>query len=209
MSNIQPHCGCNWNLQVRLELHFKAEFCRRSLLFMVGILSLVFAGGCGSSNAVTVETHNEETGLAENHRIHDPIVIRLAGTEHRWRAEYLSPNGISCTASVHLGESDIHVPIGADVVFILKSNDYIYTLAIPAFGLKEMAVPDLEFRMEVRPMQCGHYPLVGEEPCGAPGQKGPGQLIVESLADYQIWLSLHQKNARVHTTQEGSNNDED
>lgn len=83
MSIIHLHCGCNWNLKVRIELHFKAEFFRRSLLRMVGILSLVFAGGCGSQNSVIVEPHENEMGLVVNQRIRDPIVIRLAGTEHR------------------------------------------------------------------------------------------------------------------------------
>lgn len=198
-----------FNRKVRIDLHFTAEFYLRNLLCTAGISILVFVTGCGSADSGKIEPQTEEIRLEEKERIRNPIVIELAGTEHSWRAEYLSPNATSCITAVELRESDIHVPVGADIVFILKSNDYIYTLAIPAFGLKEMAVPDLEFRMELRPMQCGHYPLIGEEPCGAPGQKGPGQLIVESPTDYQIWLSLHQQNARVHTTQEGSNNDED
>ncbi len=197
MRMSHPHFIFNCHLAISVHLHFNPGFHHRSLLTAVVVLSLVFAGGCGTSNSLTVDPQHEETRAVENQRVCDPIVIQLAGTEHRWQAEYLSLKGSSCGTFVELSESDIHVPIGSRVIFILKSNDYIYTLAIPAFGLKEMAVPDLEFRMQMRPIQCGQYAIVGEEPCGRSGQEGPGLLIVESLADYDEWVGRQQKQVKI------------
>ena len=104
---IQPHSRCNWNLGVRIDSQFSVEFHRQRLLFAAGVLSLVFAGGCGSQDSVKVEPHGNEMGLVVNQRIRDPILIQLAGTEHRWRAEYLSRNGALCITSVDLGKCDM------------------------------------------------------------------------------------------------------
>jgi heme/copper-type cytochrome/quinol oxidase subunit 2 len=109
--------------------------------------------------------------------------IHFTGTEHRWQAEYELQSGDRLLAG-----PDLHVPVGSPVVFILKSNDYIYTIAIPAFGLKEIAVPDLEFRMSMCPLHSGEYPLIGQELCGLPGQEGPGRLIVEPAEDFEAWF---------------------
>lgn len=118
--------------------------------------------------------------------IPQPLFIHLTGTEHQWHAEYLGSNGDRILVG-----PDLHVPVGYPVVFVLQSTDYIYTMAIPEFGLKEIAVPELEFRMSLRPMRSGVFPLIGEELCGLPGEDGPGRLIVEPLSEFQPWFDRH------------------
>ncbi len=113
----------------------------------------------------------------------EPLTIYLTGTEHLWQAEYALVHG----PPLKVGP-ELHIPVDWPVVFVLKSNDYIYMLAIPAFGLKEIAVPELEFRMSLRAQEGGEYPLVGEELCGLSGQAGPGRLIVESRSQFQAWF---------------------
>ncbi|MEO8268220.1 MAG: hypothetical protein ABI557_00790 [Aureliella sp.] len=115
--------------------------------------------------------------------IPQPLYIHLTGTEHQWQAEYSSRSGDRILVG-----SDLHVAEGYPVVFILNSTDYIYTMAIPEFELKEIAVPKLEFRMALIPMRSGVFPLVGEELCGLPGQDGPGRLIVESPSEFRAWF---------------------
>lgn len=112
-----------------------------------------------------------------------PLVIHLTGTEHLWQAEYVLEDG----QSLRVGP-ELHVPVDWPVEFVLESNDYIYTLAIPAFGLKEIAVPELEFRMSLRAEKSGVFALIGEEMCGLPGEAGPGQLVVESLESFRAWF---------------------
>lgn len=112
-----------------------------------------------------------------------PLVIHFTGTEHQWQAEYQMPDGGKVLAG-----PDLHASVGQPIEFILRSTDYIYTMSIPAFELKEIAVPELEFRLSVRPQHEGTYSLVGEELCGLLGQAGPGRLIVESAEEFQEWI---------------------
>lgn len=110
--------------------------------------------------------------------------IHLTGVEHQWQAEYELQNGDRLSVG-----PDLHVPVGRAFVFVLTSQDFIYTMAIAEFGVKEIAVPELEFRISMEPMQCGEFPLIGQELCGVSGQNGRGRLIVEPPAEFQAWLA--------------------
>lgn len=83
---------------------------------------------------------------------------------------------------------NIHVPLGTKIVFVLKSTDYVYVLSLPQYRLKEIAVPNLEFRMEFRPEEPGRFALVSEPLCGDPNIEMKGQLIVEARDRFVEWL---------------------
>jgi heme/copper-type cytochrome/quinol oxidase subunit 2 len=130
---------------------------------------------------------------ARQSKISDPLRIQLTGTEHRWKVEYLAGDPLSNHTVVADGDDapagyDVHVPVGSNVVLVLRSNDFIYTLEIPELGLKEIAVPALEFRMTFCLEQAGTFSLVGEELCEAPEGLGMGRLVVEPRADFLTWL---------------------
>lgn len=121
--------------------------------------------------------------------------IHLTGMEHQWQAEYELHSGDNLDALA----PDLHVPVGQAVELILTSKDYIYTMAIPEFRVKEIAVPDLEFRISIYPLHCGEFPLIGQELCGVPGQAGRGRLIVESPAEFNAWFARQRQTAKRHT----------
>ncbi len=133
------------------------------------------------------QTEDDDAAIAT---ISEPLFIQLTGTKHRWRAAYPMIDGTFLAIDDLLAESQLHVPLDTEVVLILKSTDYIYTLAIPELGLKEIAIPDLEFRMAFRPTRVGLVPMIGEELCGLPGGAGGNsvQLVVESREQFLAWL---------------------
>lgn len=110
--------------------------------------------------------------------------IYLTGVEHRWQAEYELQNGERLSVG-----PDLHVPVGCTFVFVLTSQDFIYTMAIPDLGVKEIAVPELEFRVPMEPTHRGKFALVGQELCGVAGPNGGGRLIVESPAEFKAWFA--------------------
>jgi cytochrome c oxidase subunit 2 len=83
---------------------------------------------------------------------------------------------------------DIRVPMGRRVVLVLRSEDYLYTLAIPEYGLKEIAVPECEFRLEFRPRSTGRVDLFGEHLCGDPFAEITGKLVIEPPERFRAWL---------------------
>jgi heme/copper-type cytochrome/quinol oxidase subunit 2 len=206
MMSVQPDCGCGRTLHDMDRSRCKSALQCCAAIKGAILLWCCLAGGCESRDSANTSTSHKDSEAAQ--QIVDSVYIQLTGTEHRWKAEYLATDSGLSECVLRPLDMNLHVPVGASVVFILKSSDYVYTLAIPAFGLKEIAVPDLEFRMAFRPMRMGLFPFVGEELCGAPGQVGPGQLIVESLADYQAWFRRNKNQNRVHRTLENTQNAE-
>jgi len=79
------------------------------------------------------------------------------------------------------------LPLGTKIILVLKSTDYVYTFAIPEQGLKEIAVPALEFRMGLRPTKARELKLVGEGLCGDPHTEVPGRLIFDSQPLFLKW----------------------
>ena len=180
---ITTRCGCRWNVQDGMASQPNRSPRIKSCFLGAAIVWVSLAVGCESQSPPVSVEHEEVTVARET--IPEPFRIQLTGTQHRWRAEYPV---MGCAAELLSAERDLHVPVDTIVVLILKSTDYIYTLAIPEFGLKEIAVPELEFRMEFRPTKVGSYSLIGEELCGTPGLDDPVRLIVEPRAEFQAWL---------------------
>lgn len=170
-----------------VQIHWNGSI--RSPLWKIAFLCL--AGGCHSQSLATRSDQEEQAAAVAS--IPDPLFIQLTGTEHQWRAAYPMIDGALPAIDERQAGYQLHVPLDTEVVLILKSMDYIYTLAIPELGLKEIAVPDLEFRMTFRPTSAGQYPLIGEELCGQPGRDRPRQLVVESRKQFLAWLG--QKNS--------------
>ena len=124
-----------------------------------------------------------------------PVRVQLTGMNHRWQMAYVDEQGRPTLPSWLESGHDLHVPINADIVLTLKSTDYIYTLAIPEFGLKEIAVPKLEFRMAFEPTQVGRYQLVGDELCGGLNGIAAGRMVVESSEQFRKRLEKIQRSA--------------
>jgi heme/copper-type cytochrome/quinol oxidase subunit 2 len=115
-------------------------------------------------------------------------VIEVTGSNNLWHVRYPDPADRTRPAKLMKGVRNIRVPLGTRVVLLLKSRDYLYTLAIPDYGLKEIAVPGCEFRMELRPRAAGRLELIGEHLCGDPFAEISGQLVVEPQDRFRSWL---------------------
>jgi heme/copper-type cytochrome/quinol oxidase subunit 2 len=173
-----------------------AQFTRRQPagITWLGGLSCLCLAGCGPSPDAGVPLQDavrfQAADAAES--IPDPLVIQLTGTEHRWQAVYPQiGDAIPVVQDLGAGQR-LHLPFDTDVVLILKSTDYIYTLAIPELGLKQIAVPDLEFRMTFRPSAGGPYSLIGDELCGLQQSDQAVQLVAEPREQFVQFLERSQ-----------------
>ena len=68
------------------------------------------------------------------------------------------------------------------------SDDYIYNLALPHLGLKEIAVPDLSFAIEFTADETGTFDLLGDQMCGYDHPELLGKISVDSHAGFNAWL---------------------
>jgi heme/copper-type cytochrome/quinol oxidase subunit 2 len=161
----------------------------------LGAVLVVVCAGCSEAASPSIGTQGPTPGnvLAGESRqrliLRDPYPIRITGSNMCWRVQYHGADGRELFAGEGLPLRDIHVPQGSDIVLFLNSADYIYSLSLKQQGIREIAVPDLEFRVEFHPAVAGTFDLVGDELCGEPHPDLQGHLIVEPREQFVQWLS--------------------
>jgi len=103
--------------------------------------------------------------------------------------QYPGKGGSSLFGGVGVPLQEIHVPLDANVVLELTSSDYAYSFTIKQHDIREIAIPDLKFAVELQPSRAGSFELTGEELCGDPHPALQGRLIIEPQAQFLKWLS--------------------
>lgn len=96
----------------------------------------------------------------------DSIVVEVTGDEFNWYFRYPGLDGRLGTEDDRHSVRDLYLPGNARVTLKLHSKDYLYTLAIPDIGKKEIAVPDLEFDLQFDTGDAGIWQLKGDQNCG-------------------------------------------
>ena len=163
----------------------------RILPIVASTALLVVSAGC-SDTGEPVPDSRAATSLGSpsaSDVIREPYCIEVTGHEYHWDVRYPGADGLLATDDDRLTVRNVHVPQGTDVVLLLKSLDYVYVMKLPQFGLKEMAVPTLEFRMSFHPQEAGQFALLGDELCGDPHPELKGHLIVEPREHFLAWLN--------------------
>jgi cytochrome c oxidase subunit 2 len=79
--------------------------------------------------------------------------------------------------------------VGCEVTLALHSKDYIYTLALPEFGIKEIAVPDLRFELKFVADRIGTFQLKGDQMCGYQHENLIGKLVIQPRPQFMAWLA--------------------
>ncbi len=119
----------------------------------------------------------------------DVLVVRMTGDDYRWGVRYPGRDGRLDTRDDVLDSRNLNVPEGTKVRVLLESRDYVYTLAVPEFGLKEIVVPDMAFELWLPASEPGSFQLLGAHMCGYDHPELIGTLVVRTRSDYERWLA--------------------
>ncbi len=118
----------------------------------------------------------------------DVVDVQLMAEDTSWRASYLLQQPSKGAMQIATGR-EVHVPLGADVTLRLASRAYIADFALPQFGLRDFAAPDLPSQLHFRADRAGRFDVRGDELCGRPHtDKTRGWLVVEDAAAYRVWM---------------------
>ncbi|MFO0953856.1 MAG: cupredoxin domain-containing protein [Isosphaeraceae bacterium] len=83
----------------------------------------------------------------------------------------------------------LHVPVGRPVRLTMTSVDVIHSFYVPAFRVKQDAVPGRYSTMWFEANKTGTYHLFCAEYCGTLHSAMIGKIVVMEPADYQSWLA--------------------
>ena len=107
----------------------------------------------------------------------DAMVVKVTARMWSWRFEY--ENG---------GKSDtLNVPVGRAIKLALSSQDVIHSLYIPAFRIKEDAVPKMKTYLWFKPIEAGAYDIFCAEYCGTGHYSMLSKLIVMPDEKFKEW----------------------
>jgi cytochrome c oxidase subunit 2 len=105
--------------------------------------------------------------------------VFVVGKQWMWKVQH--PNG-------RREINELHVPVGRPVKLTLSAQDVIHSFFIPAFRVKQDAVPGRYTTMWFQPTKAGEYHLFCAEYCGTDHSRMIGRVVVMEDMDYQNWL---------------------
>jgi len=123
-----------------------------------------------------------------------PLEIEITGSKFQWKIHYPGADGRLGTDDDAFGERELHLPKDAEALIHLRSKDYVYSFALPHLGLREIAVPELEFSLAFPARESGTFELRGDQLCGFAHPKLIGKVLVQSPEDY----AAEMRRLRVH-----------
>ena len=84
--------------------------------------------------------------------------------------------------------NELHIPVGRPVKITMTSEDVIHSFFVPAFRVKQDAVPGRYSEFWFEATKTGEFHLFCSEFCGTQHARMIGKVVVMEPADYQAWL---------------------
>jgi cytochrome c oxidase subunit II len=127
--------------------------------------------------------------LAEIQRA-DPnaMIVKVTAQQWSWSFEYPA-YGVTST--------EMHVPVGKQVLLQMTSRDVIHSFWVPEFRPKQDLVPGRITQLRITPTRVGNYKVRCAELCGTSHAYMEQPVIVSSQADFDTWMAAEVKKAEA------------
>lgn len=149
---------------------FEASRLRRPLLSAA--LICLLAVGCGSTDS-TVKPLTWE--------------VILTGTDFRWQITDPGIDGQVGTADDLTTAPPLRLIAGTRTRITLLSRDYLYMFSVPDADIRQIAVPDLRYSVEIHTGAARSTTFLGDQFCGFAHADLSGEILVQDWPEYQKW----------------------
>jgi cytochrome c oxidase subunit II len=119
------------------------------------------------------------------------FTVEVSAKQFNWEINYAGPDGKFGTEDDVTMDNDLHVPVNRTVRIHLKSKDVIHSFFVPAFRLKQDAVPGRDIPVWFKATATGKYELPCAELCGFGHSGMRGWVFVHEQAEYDQWAQEH------------------
>lgn len=116
------------------------------------------------------------------------IVMGVHAKQFEWLITYPGADGVLGSPDDFELRSEMHLAVGQPVDILLTSEDAIHSLYVPAFRIKQDAVPGMTIRMWFQPTVEGEYEIGCAELCGLGHYRMRATVTVHSQDGYEQWL---------------------
>ena len=105
--------------------------------------------------------------------------VQVEAEQWAWHYEY----------AYGVNSKELHIPVDRRVHLIIKSDDVIHSFWVPAFGVKQDAVPGRPTQIYLTATDTGTYPGMCSELCGLGHTSMTTTVVVSDQAGVDAWLS--------------------
>ncbi|MGN6554176.1 MAG: cytochrome c oxidase subunit II [Verrucomicrobiota bacterium] len=110
----------------------------------------------------------------------DAMEVNVVGKQWMWKMQH---------AGGRREIDELHVPLGRNVKITLASQDVIHSFFLPAFRIKQDAVPGRYTTIWFKADKLGSFHLFCSEYCGTQHSGMTGHVVVMEPAAFQQWLN--------------------
>ncbi len=114
--------------------------------------------------------------------------VRVIAQQWAWSFQQAGPDGVMDTADDIRTVGELHVKVNTTYHFQLMSRDVVHSFAVPAFRLKQDALPGRTITGWFRPNRVGTYDIQCTQMCGIGHALMAGRIIVETPQAHAAWL---------------------
>jgi cytochrome c oxidase subunit II len=107
------------------------------------------------------------------------LVVNVTGQQFTWTFEYPDEK---------ITSNELVLPVDRPVYFKINAKDVLHSFWVPAFRMKQDAVPGIETRTRAEPTEEGTYEVVCAELCGIGHATMRQQVRVVTEAEFEAWV---------------------
>jgi cytochrome c oxidase subunit 2 len=127
----------------------------------------------------------------------DAMPVAIHGQQFEWHVTYPGPDGQLGSADDFDLRNQLHVVVNRPTVATLTAEDVIHSFFVPAWRIKQDAVPGMGIQVWFQPTEVGTYELACAELCGLGHYRMRAQVTVHTQDSYDQWLAEQGQNVAL------------
>lgn len=116
------------------------------------------------------------------------IAVRVLAERYAWHFGYAGADGRFDSAD-DISATELHVPVGRQVVAQLTSKDVIHSFGVAGLHVKQDVIPGVVGTVWFTPAATGRFDIACSGICGSGHDQMRGVVVVESAADFAAFLA--------------------
>lgn len=118
----------------------------------------------------------------------EAVPIGVIGQQWAWTFVHPGPDGVLDTADDIATIDEMHVQAGQKYIFRLESTDVLHSFSVPAFRLRQDAIPGRKILGWFEPTVAGEYDFQCAEMCGIGHGIMVAKVLVETPEAHAAWV---------------------
>ena len=114
----------------------------------------------------------------------------ISARQFNWDVRYPGPDKeLHTLDDIVRYDGNIHLPMGEDVLLVIKSQDVLHSFFLPNLRLKQDIIPGMEQAMWFHAKDTGKFDIVCAELCGWGHYKMKARLTLQTRSEFDKWLA--------------------